>query len=198
MTVIYSNFHDSDTYLLRGIWEGLDARVIELRLDERYSEERGRLDDPTIPYDSSREEIEEINRAIESEEDSLIVCGHGTEDGCLSPHFDYTLSSSNKDKIKAKRFIGIWCNASTFAKKNNVPGFFSSMFISNTDEADFMGIEGVEEERIKESERKFVNTLNSLLRNNIPMGKWKEAFISIIDTTNEVEVFNFSSLIYIE
>ena len=81
MTVIYSNFHDSDTYLLRGIWEGLDARVIELRLDDRYSEERGRLDDPTIPYDSSREEIEEINRAIESEEDTLIVCGHGTEDG---------------------------------------------------------------------------------------------------------------------
>ena len=100
--------------------------------------------------------------------------------------------------IRAKRFIGIWCNASTFAKKNNVPGFFSSMFISNTDEAGYMGIDNVDEERIKESERKFVNTLNSLLRNNLPMEKWKEAFISIIDTTNEVEVFNFSSLIYIE
>ena len=198
MTVIYSNFHDSDTYLLRGIWEGLDARVIELRLDDRYSEERGHLDDPTIPYDSSRKEIEEINRAIESEEDTLIVCGHGTEDGCLSPHFDYTLSSSNKDMIRAKRFIGIWCNASTFAKKNNVPGFFSSMFISNTDEAGYMGIDNVDEERIKESERKFVNTLNSLLRNNIPMEKWKEAFTCIVEATNEVEVFNFTSLGYME
>ena len=198
MTVIYSNFHDSDTYLLRGIWEGLDARVIELRLDERYSEERWRLDDPTIPYDSSRKEIEEINRAIESEEETLIVCGHGTEDGCLSPHFDYTLSSSNNDMIRAKRFIGIWCNALTFAKKNNVSGFFSSMFITNTVEADYMGMGNVGEERIKESEMKFVNTLNSLLRNNLPMKKWKEAFTSIIDTTNEVEVFNFSSLIYIE
>ena len=198
MTVIYSNFHDSDTYLLRGIWEGLDSRVIELRLDERYSEERGRLDDPTIPYDSSREEIEEINRAIESEEDTLIVCGHGTEDGCLSPHFDYTLSSSNKDMIRAKRFIGIWCNALTFAKKNNVSGFFSSMFITNTLEADYLGMGNVGEERIKESEIKFVNTLNYLLRNNLPMKKLKEAFISIIDTTNEVEVFNFSSLLYIE
>ena len=171
MTVIYSNFHDSDTYLLRGIWEGLDSRVIELRLDERYSEERGRLDDPTIPYDSSREEREEINRAIESEEDTLIVCGHGTEDGCLSPYFDYTLSSSNKDMIRAKRFIGIWCNALTFAKKNNVSGFFSSMFITNTVEADYMGMGNVGEERIKESEMKFVNILNSLLRNNIPMDK---------------------------
>ena len=100
--------------------------------------------------------------------------------------------------IRAKRFIGIWCNASTFAKKNNVPGFFSSMFISNTDEAGCMGIDNVDEERIKKSERKFVNTLNSLLRNNLPVEKWKEAFSSIIDTTNEVEVFNFSSLLYIE
>ena len=198
MTVIYSNFHDSDTYLLRGIWEGLDARVIEIRLDDRYSEESRRIDDPTITYDSSRKEREEINRAIESEEDTLIVCGHGAEEGCFSPTFNYTLSSSNKDKLKAKRFIGIWCNASTFAKKNNVPGFFSSMFISNIDEAGYMGIDNVDEERIKESEIKFVNTLNSLLRNNLPMEKWKEAFISIIDTTNEVEVFNFSSLLYIE
>ena len=190
MTVIYSNFHDSDTYLLRGIWEGLEAKVIEISLDDS-----GSFNNSRFSFESKQEEI---TRAIEREEDTLIVCGHGTEDGCLSPHFDYTLSSSNKDKIKAKRFIGIWCNASTFAKKNNVPGFFSSMFISNTDEAGYMGIDNEDEERIKKSERKFVNTLNSLLRNNIPMGKWKEAFISIIDTTNEVEVFNFSSLEYIE
>ena len=72
------------------------------------------------------------------------------------------------------------------------------MFISNTDEADFMGIEDVKEERIKESEWKFVKTLNSLLRNNVPMEKWKEFFTSIIDTTNEVEVFNFTSLEYFE
>ena len=190
MTVIYSNFHDSDTYLLRGIWEGLEAKVIEISLDDS-----GSFNNSLFSFESKKEEI---NRAIEMEEDTLIVCGHGTEDGCLSPHFDYTLSSSNKDKIKAKRFIGIWCNASTFAKKNNVPGFFSSMFISNAVEAGCMGIDNVDEERIKESEIKFVNTLNSLLRNNLPMEKWKEAFTSIIDTTNEVEVFNFSSLLYIE
>ena len=72
------------------------------------------------------------------------------------------------------------------------------MFITNTVEADYMWMGNVGKERIKESEMKFFNTLNSLLRNNLPMKKWKEAFTSIIDTTNEVEVFNFSSLIYIE
>ena len=190
MTVIYSNFHDSDTYLLRGIWEGLEAKVIEISLDGS-----GSFNNSLFSFESKKEEI---NRAIEREEDTLIVCGHGTEDGCLSPHFDYTLSSSNKDMIRAKRFIGIWCNALTFAKKNNIPGFFSSMFITNTLEADYMGMGNVGKERIKESEMKFVNTLNSLLRNNIPMEKWKEAFNCIVDATNEVEVFNFTSLGYME
>lgn len=198
MTVIYSNFHDSDTYLLRGIWEGLDAKIIELTLDERYLNRSESYEWFQLSIDFSKEENKEIDEAIESEEDTLIVCGHGSEEGCFSPTFNYTLSSSNKDKIKAKRFIGIWCNASTFAKKNNIPGFFSSMFISNAVEADYMGMGNVGEERIKKSERKFVNTLNSLLRNNIPVEKWKEAFISIIDTTNEVEVFNFTSLEYFE
>ena len=190
MTVIYSNFHDSDTYLLRGIWEGLEAKVIEISLDDS-----GSFNNSRFSFESKQEEI---TRAIEREEDTLIVCGHGTEDGCLSPHFDYTLSSSNKDMIRAKRFIGIWCNALTFAKKNNVSGFFSSMFITNTLEADYMGMGNVGKERIKESEMKFVNTLNSLLRNNIPMDKWKEAFNCIVDATNEVEVFNFTSLGYME
>ena len=190
MTVIYSNFHDSDTYLLRGIWEGLEAKVIEISLDDS-----GSFNNSLFSFESKKEKI---NRAIEREEDTLIVCGHGTEDGCLSPHFDYTLSSSNKDMIRAKRFIGIWCNALTFAKKNNVSGFFSSMFITNTLEADYLGMGNVGKERIKESEMKFVNTLNSLLRNNLPMKKWKEAFNCIVDATNEVEVFNFTSLGYIE
>ena len=174
MTVIYSNFHDSDTYLLRGIWEGLEAKVIEISLDDS-----GSFNNSRFSFESKQEEITR-------------------EDGCLSPHFDYTLSSSNKDMIRAKRFIGIWCNALTFAKKNNVSGFFSSMFITNTVEADYMGMGNVGKERIKESEMKFVNTLNSLLRNNIPMEKWKEAFNCIVDATNEVEVFNFTSLGYMK
>ena len=72
------------------------------------------------------------------------------------------------------------------------------MFITNTLEADYMGMGNMGEKRIKESEMKFVNTLNSLLRNNIPMEKWKEAFNCIVDATNEVEVFNFTSLGYMK
>ena len=196
MTVIFSNFLDHDTTLLKGIWEGLEAKVIELT--PTFPLSQGRIEEYVISFDSYSSDQEIIDIAIESEEDTLIVCGHGSPEGCFSPHFDYTLSKENKDKIRAKRVIGIWCNASSFARKNNVAGFFSSMFISNQDEEEYMGIEGVEEERIRESERKFVRILNSLLKNNTPMEEWTSIFKSNIDENNEVEVFNYTSLEYLE
>ncbi|MGN1164496.1 MAG: hypothetical protein ACI4S4_06825, partial [Candidatus Ornithospirochaeta sp.] len=144
MTVIYSNFLDNDTEILRGIWKDLGAKVLEISPD------------PSSPSKA------DIDRAIGEEEDTLIVCGHGCPDGCFSPHFDYTLSQENKEKIKAKRVIGIWCHASSFARRYSLSGFFSSMFISNEWEAECMGIHGVGEDNIRKSEEKFVNILNSL------------------------------------
>ena len=159
MTVIYSNFGDQDTELLKGIWEGLEA-------------------------------------ALEREEDTLIVCGHGTWDGCYAPIWGYTLSYKNRDRIKAKRVIGIWCNAATFAEEYKVPGFFSSMFISNQAEARYMGIFGEDDDSIQESERKFTLILNALLKGNIPMEEWCSVFKASIDRNNEVEDYNFSMLKY--
>ena len=59
MTVIYSNFSDSDTYLLRGIWEGLDAKIIELTLDERYLNRSESYEWFQLSIDFSKEENKE-------------------------------------------------------------------------------------------------------------------------------------------
>ena len=67
MTVIYSNFSDSDTYLLRGIWEGLDAKIIELILDERYLNRSESYEWFQLSIDFSKEENKEVDEAIESE-----------------------------------------------------------------------------------------------------------------------------------
>ena len=193
MTVLYSNFNDQDTILLKGIWEGLDAKVIEITLPSQSSQNNYIFEDLFLSVGQ-----EEIDKAIEMEEDTLIICGHGSPEGCFSPHFDYTLSSSNKDKIKAKRVIGIWCHASSFAKENKVPGFFTSMFISNIDEAECMGIYSTDDEKIRESEKKFVTILNSLLKKDVPLKDWPLIFKSAVDKNNEVENYNFSSVEYID
>ena len=78
-----------------------------------------------------------------------------------------------------------------------MPGFFSSMFISNESESRYMGIFGVDEERIQESERKFTHILNTLLRDDVPMEEWCRTFNNSIDYNNEVEAYNFSMLKYL-
>ena len=70
------------------------------------------------------------------------------------------------------------------------------MFISNKRESEYMGIFGVDEERIHESERKFTRILNSLIRDNVPMEQWCTVFNDAIDHTNEAEDYNYSMLKY--
>ena len=77
-----------------------------------------------------------------------------------------------------------------------MPGFFSSMFISNESESRYMGIFGVDDERIQESERKFTHILNTLIRDDVPMEEWCRIFNDAIDPENEVEDYNFSMLKY--
>lgn len=193
MTVIHSNFGDKDTKLLSGIWEGLDADIIEITEDDVNIDLQNKDDEEMFPTAIFSDAVE---TALERETDTLIVCGHGDEDGCYAPLCGYTLSWKNRDNIKAKRVIGIWCNAASFAKQYEVPGFFSSMFISNKCESKYMGIFGVDEERIHESERKFTRILNTLIRNNVPMEEWCTVFNDAIDHSNEVEDYNYSMLKY--
>lgn len=193
MTVIHSNFGDPDTELLRGIWEGLDADIVEITEDDVNVNLQNKDDEELFPAMIYSEAVE---AALEREEDTLIVCGHGGAEGCYEPLCGYTLSGKNRDRIRAKRVIGIWCNAASFAKRYEVPGFFSSMFISNESESRYMGIFGVDDEHIQESERKFTHILNTLIRDDVPMEEWCRIFNDAIDPENEVEDYNFSMLKY--
>lgn len=59
MTVIYANNGDRDTLILQHIWEGLNCRVIEIGVD-------------TVDFE------DEVDNALMQEENTLIICGHGT------------------------------------------------------------------------------------------------------------------------
>lgn len=183
MTVIYSDFGDVDTKVLKNIWKGLD--VTEIRLTPNGD----------VP-------MKEINKAISQEKDTIIFCGHGSGEGCWNPNWDmggfYTLSSQNLKLLKAKKVIGIWCHASDFSKKYDVSGFFSYMFISNPGEAKGLGITGVPFKEITKSEIKFCNILNDLLKRDIPLSEWRGVVLDNMDESNPVEKFNYSQVYYKE
>lgn len=182
MTVIHSDFGDTDTKVLRDIWRGLSVKEVHLT---RYS---NKLD------------MRRAKDAIKAERDLVIFCGHGDRRGCWSPSYTggsyYTIGPSDLSLLRGKKVVGIWCHASSFSKRYKVEGFFSSMFISNTVEAAGEGIRGVSNADITASEMKFCGILNKLLKEKVPLSEWKEHVDAAIDETNPVEVFNYSQVFY--
>lgn len=181
MTVVYSDFKDTDTEVLKRMWQGLD----NITLITNGPKER-------------------IKKALRNEKDTLLLCGHGTSGGLWMPRrtkedlsfpFSYALSKDDVPLIKAKNIIGIWCYASLFAEKCYLSGFYSSMFISSLYEAAIMGIEGITAEEITRSEIIFCNRINRLLKEGVPLRLWTE-ILQKEECRNEVEKFNYSGLRY--
>lgn len=191
MTVIYSDFGDKDTKVLKNIWKDLDAKVIHLTSKSNVTS-----------Y--------EIDKAIDDEKDTIIFCGHGDGFGCWSPctllgdttpnvyHINYTVSPRNKHLLKGKKVIGIWCYASDFAKDYKVEGFFSYMFISNPREARYLGISEPSYERITRSEVKFCDMVNTFLKDDIPLQDWKGIISANTDKNFDVEKFNYGNAEYVK
>ena len=116
-TIIFSNMGDTDTAVLRNLWNGMpDVKVVEIG---KFTRNARRM----------------VDEAIAQETEMLVMCGHGTPEGLINPNFTdydrYLVDSRNKNLIKAKSIVGIWCHARDFAERYGVRGFWSSMFISN-------------------------------------------------------------------
>lgn len=69
----------------------------------------------------------------------IIMLGHGSSKGLFdSLQKSYLIDNNLVECLKDKECIGIWCYASEFAKKYNIPGFWSGMYISEISEIDYI------------------------------------------------------------
>ena len=181
-TVIFSNMGDTDTLVLKHIWEGLpNVKVFEVNSHNG-------------PW------TKKVDTAILAEKDTLILCGHGYPSGLLSSqnHGEpFLVSERNVRFVKAKRVIGIWCYASSFAKSVNLNGFFSSMFISNPVEALINNCTKSNGEIITREEILFGKRLNKLITSDTPMSEWKDKLIEQADMSIDVVKFNYRGLTYL-
>lgn len=180
-TVIFSNMGDTDTAVLKYIWQGLkNCKVVEINRDTVNA-------------------IDKVNEAIEQEHDTLIFAGHGTPSGLLNPSWkggSYLISESNYQRIKCSRVIGIWCHAREFAESVGLRGFFSSMFISNSGEARMNGYYQTTGKTITEQEILFCIRLNELLVNYVPMKTWIKTLNDQADKSIDIVKFNYEGLRY--
>lgn len=142
-------------------------------------------------------------KAIIEEKDCIILIGHGTEYGLLNQNLDgYIIDSSMVQFLRNKTIIGIWCFASNFADKYNLKGFFTSNFISNIDECNYVyntstianDIDNIDD-IIREENVKFSNEINSFLNNKIPLNEWISNLQSNCSNYPFVK-YNYEALFY--
>ena len=85
-TIIFSNMGDTDTAVLRNLWNGMpDVKVVEIG---KFTRNARRM----------------VDEAIAQETEMLVMCGHGTPEGLINPNFTdydrYLIDRRNKDLIR--------------------------------------------------------------------------------------------------
>ena len=188
MTVIYSNSGDRDTGLLQAIWQGLhvDRYIVIFHDDENYEDA--------------------VDDALSEEDDTLILCGHGTTQGLLHPNLNsgrYIVHENNVHLIHARNVICSWCYSSYFGENHHMSGFFTGMFITNESEAEQHGITFAQSDYddididICQYERYFNLSINRFLKDGVPMSEWIDILSNDgINHSNVIGNFNFSRLRY--
>ena len=129
------------------------------------------LENVTLLYNPSKEEV---IGTLERSDDPLVMClGHGTTSGLFGTSWlGFVVDRSMVELLKDRKMIGIWCYASSFAERYGLHGYFTSMFISNWDEAYSFGFADNSNDDILNEAELFSEKINTLLKDGVPMEQW--------------------------
>ena len=177
IVVLFSNRGDPDCQRIPVLWDGLpNVTVFELT------------------GDMCMEDVESATEtALNTPCDILIVCGHGTPFGLLSPNWDYyVVHEYNCDVLNQRTTVGLFCHATNFATANRLNGFYTDMFISNVNEANDYCVECTLDE-IETQNTQFFLRVRQLIENNTPLENWK--YYMDIDSS-DVARFNAGNVQY--
>ena len=162
-----------DTNDFSGIYAGLDATIL-INPSTRIARE-----------------------AIVDERDTIVLIGHGTEYGLLNQRLNgYFIDSSWVNLLRNKTIIGIWCNASNFADRYNLTGFFTSMFISNTSELIDCGFQTFDncDAEIRRQNQIFSSRINQLLSINTPSKDWSTILSDSLGDEERFVYYNYEAM----
>lgn len=75
----------------------------------------------------------------------------------------YVIDDSMADKLRGKKLTAIWCNADQYMEWNDLEGFYTGMFISDTSEATMIGTADTEQWQVDESNYAFAAIMRELV-----------------------------------
>jgi hypothetical protein len=154
-------------------------------------------EDTIILHNPSRVEVE--NLLIERPTETLLLFGHGSSRGLFSHDFKGMLIDCESVPLLMNReIIGIWCYASLFGARYNLRGFFTYMFISNSQECVCNRCGYYTNNVIFEENRLFAERVNNLIREGTPLEKWVEILYESRNDELEFVNFNYGNLSYLD
>ena len=129
---------------------------------------------------------------------TVMFLGHGSQQGLFNSDMNGFLVGPNDTYLlKERTVIGIWCYASEFADKYELHGFFTSMFISNLEEALMNSFHQTSEMEISKELDQFCEYINYLLKTKTPLEEW----VSFLKEKANKEIpfvrFNYEALTYL-
>ena len=110
------------------------------------------------------------------EHDRIMMMGHGSPFGLLSVGrfpgaetyiVDYTAVPLLKEKSNN---LYIWCNADCYVNKFDLEGFYSGMFVSEVLEARLMGLSGIDQSHVDQSNWGFSQIVSKHLNESLETG----------------------------
>jgi len=135
--------------------------------------------------------------------DRIIMLGHGTPNGLLSvgqfPTVgSYIIDSSDSEILSTQTDnVYIWCHSNLFVNEHRLKGFFSGMFISESDETFYCDLWDVDLKVIEESNELFVSAVSKYI--NEPLHVLYENVIKeygILEKTNPIAKYNLERLYF--
>lgn len=148
----------------------------------------------------SADELEETLRKRPAE--TIMFLGHGDGSGGLYTEDlkNYIITPSILPLLKTRAVIGLWCFAAEYADRNGLHGFFTSMFISEPREYEFIFLREEEKSAVelRELNIKFSQRINKLLEEEIELEFWPGELQSYIHPSSDiVERYNYETLCYL-
>lgn len=141
-------------------------------------------------YNPTREEIDNVLFLHPTE--TLLCVGHGSPSGLFGFKGGMAIDSKSVPLLATRETIGIWCNASDFARKHKgVRGYFTDMFISNPSECGWFGYHGHTTEETDEQNVKFSNKISELINEGIDKSQWVDILQEWCDRDIDFVAYNY-------
>lgn len=124
--------------------------------------------------DHSNYSSDELKEVIDMY-DRVVMLGHGSPDG-LFGDYGFIIDESFGPLLASKETVCIWCNADQYVQRHGLTGFYTGMFISEVQEAEWMNIYDSTNKSVEFSNNKFVELLSEHIFTDGILDKIKDAY----------------------